>query len=264
MNAPILAFDIETIPDVKMLRCMHDFADEIDDTEVVQMAQRLQRQEKDSDFFPLPLHQVAVISCMLRRFDTDDEALKIFSLTAPEYDEASAIEMFFKIIEKYTPQLVSWNGGGFDLPVLNYRAMQHGIVARSYWCTRGSDAGGDKFRWNNYTSRYHERHLDLMDVLGMYQPRGWAQLDTVAQLCGLPGKIGVGGAGVWGAWQNGRQDDVRDYCENDALLTYLLYLRFQCFRGENTDVNAEEKRVRAHLQQDKERWQEFLSQWSDN
>ena len=92
------------------------------------------------------------------------------------------------------PQLVSWNGGGFDLPVLHYRGLRHGVVAGKYW-----DMGDDdrEFKYNNYISRYHLRHLDLMDLLAMYQPRANAPLDAMAKLCGFPGKLGMDGSQVY-------------------------------------------------------------------
>lgn len=89
------------------------------------------------------------------------------------------------MIEKYTPPLVSWNGGGFDLPVLHYRALVNGIAAPRYWNLGQDDRG---FKFNNYISRYHMRHIDLMDVLAMYQARANAPLDALAKLCGFPGK----------------------------------------------------------------------------
>ena len=123
---------------------------------------------------------------------------------------------------------MSWNGGGFDLPVLHYRGMLHGVHAARYW-----DQGEDdrEFKWNNYISRYHARHLDLMDLLAMYQPRGAAPLDQIAQLLGFPGKIGLDGAQVWQAWQDGKIAQIRSYCEADVANTYLVYLRFQLMRG---------------------------------
>ena len=88
---------------------------------------------------------------------------------------------------------MSWNGGGFDLPVLNYRALIHGVTAAKYW-----DWGDDdrEFKFNSYLGRYHTRHLDLMDVLAMYQPRASAGLDAMARLCGFPGKLGMDGSEV--------------------------------------------------------------------
>jgi predicted PolB exonuclease-like 3'-5' exonuclease len=157
---------------------------------------------------------------------------------------------------------VSWNGGGFDLPVLSYRAMLCGSRATKYW-----DQGEDDrdFRFNNYVSRYHARHLDLMDILAMYQPRNNAPLDDVAQLAGLPGKIGVGGAQVWAAYQDGKIAEIRDYCEADTANTYLLYLRFQLLRGVLTAEQHKKEcaLLRAALEKLKgAHWREFLSRWS--
>ncbi len=78
--------------------------------------------------------------------------------------EKELIERFYDGIDRFTPNLVSWNGG-FDLPVLHYRALKHGVPGRRYWETGNEDTS---FKWNNYLSRYHQRHLDLMDVLAMY------------------------------------------------------------------------------------------------
>lgn len=251
---PILAFDIETIPDAQGLRLLRGLGDDLSDADVVEMAQRLLRQEKNSDFMPHHLHKIVTISCVLRR-QTDNDPLIIFSLPTTGDDEADTIRQFFRAIEKYQPILVSWNGGGFDLPVLHYRAMKHGITAATYWQV------GDK--WENYRSRYGKRHTDLMDKLGIYQPRAWAPLDEFAKLCGLPGKIGVGGDGVWRAWQDGKREDIRRYCENDALLTYLLYWRFQQFRGER-GADAEWALARRYLREHPEtHWRDFVSAWDN-
>jgi predicted PolB exonuclease-like 3'-5' exonuclease len=121
------------------------------------------------------------------------------------------------------------------------------------------------FRYNNYVSRYHARHLDLMDVLAMYQPRNNAPLDEVAQIAGLPGKIGVGGAKVWEAWLAGESAKVRDYCEVDTVNTYLLYLRYQLLRGvfSREVLGKEQAILKTYLQgQDKPHWREFLKLWN--
>src|SRR5512134_3128592 len=221
---PILAFDIESIPDCAGIRQLYGLPEDLPDGEVAEIAFQKRRTQTGSDFLPPQLQRVVVISCVLR----EDAGLKVFSLGEPEATEASAIQRFYDGIEKLVPQLVSWNGGGFDLPVLNYRALIHGLAAAKFW-----DQGEDDrdFRFNSYVSRYHARHLDLMDVLAMYQPRNNAPLDDVAQLAGLPGKIGIGGAHVWSAYQAGKLAEIRDYCEADTANTYLLYLRFQRLRG---------------------------------
>lgn len=259
---PVLAFDIETIPDTAALRRLHNLPHSLSDAEVADISERLLRQTRGGDFFPLHLQRVVCISCVLRQFERQGSSpaaagkpLKIFTLPHKrEEDEAEAIKTFFALLEKYHPVIVSWNGGGFDLPVLHYRAMFHRIAAPHYWRADG------EYKWDNYTNRFHERHTDLMDVLSAYQLRAAARLNEVAVLCGLPGKIGSGG-GVWRAWQNGDIAGIRRYCEVDALLTYLLYARFQHFRG-RADSAQEEQFIRDCLESEQPRWQEFLSQWT--
>jgi hypothetical protein len=172
------------------------------------------------------------------------------------------LSSFFKTIERYTPKLISWNGSGFDLPVLHYRTLIHGIAAPRYW-----DMGEDDkdFRYNNYLSRYHTRHLDLMDVLAKYNGRGNAPLDDLAKLCGFPGKLGMDGSQVWDAWSNGRANEVRAYCETDVVNTWLVYCRFRLIRGELDQIayQAEVDLVRSTLQASAEpHWAEYLAAWS--
>ena len=266
-DAPVLAFDMETVPDAAGVRALLGLPDSVSDADAAETALRLRRQStgRADAFLPLPLHRVAVISCVLRTGAPaeDEDALKIFSLCEPRYDEKSAVDMFFKVVEKYTPQLVSWNGGGFDLPVLHYRAMALGVSARRYWQADGADARGEKFHYNKYTARYHDRHLDLMDSLAMHQPSAFAKLDDAARLCGLPGKIGVGGAGVWDAFRAGRLDEIRQYCEADAMLTYLLFARFQRFRGlwSAERLRMECDLARGRLAAEGGFWEEFLEKW---
>ncbi len=258
---PVLAFDIETLPDVGGLRRLHGLDATLSDDEVAELAFQQRRAASGNDFLPLHLQRVAVISCVLR-FGKD---FRVWSLAEPEQGEAEIIQRFFDGIEKFTPQIVSWNGGGFDLPVLHYRGLMHGVVAPRYWDLGDGDYSDSReFKWNNYISRYHTRHLDLMDLLAMYQPRASVPLDELARLIGFPGKLGMDGSKVWGAWQAGRSAEIRDYCETDALNTYLVSVCFRRMRGEMARVEYENEMafVRAELARiDKPHWREFLAAW---
>jgi predicted PolB exonuclease-like 3'-5' exonuclease len=253
--APVLAFDIETVPDIAGIRLLHTLPDDLPDHEVAEVAFQKRRAQTGSDFLGPQLHKVVVIGCVLR----EAESIKVFSLA--EASEKDTLQRFYDGIEKLVPNLVSWNGGGFDLPVLNYRALALGVVAPKFW-DQGED---DKdFRWNSYLGRYHARHLDLMDVLAMYQPRNNAPLDDVARLAGFPGKVGVGGAQVWSAFQAGKLAEIRAYCEADTANTYLLYLRFQQLRGALTAEQYRKECALLHAVLDKRpepHWREFLSLW---
>lgn len=255
--ANTLVFDIETVPDVEGGRRLYGLGD-LDDDGVVQAMRHLRSQETDgSDFQRHHLHRIVAISVLLER----GEAVSLFTLGEPEEDEVGAIRRFFEGIERFTPVLVSWNGGGFDLPVLHYRALLHGIAAPRYWETGDEDR---EFRWNNYLSRFHWRHLDLMDVLAGFSPRASAPLDEIATLLGLPGKMGMHGSKVWDAYRAGAINAIRDYCETDVLNTYLVYLRFERMRGRLTESawHSRCSGLRDSLQEMKRpHLDEFLSRW---
>ncbi len=261
---PVLVFDIETIPDIVGLRALHGLPAELPDVEVAELAFQRQRAKNGSDFLPHYLQRVAVISCVMR----GDDGFKVWSLAEPKLDEAEIIQRFYHGIEKYTPQLVSWNGGGFDLPVLHYRGLMHNAVAPRYWDMGEGDFRDSRdFKWNNYIGRYHTRHLDLMDLLAMYQPRANAPLDELAKLMGLPGKLGMDGGAVWSAYLAGQIDDIRDYCETDVVNTYLVYLRFQQLRGHLTreEHAAEVALVREQIAALKlPHWEAFLAAWGES
>ena len=254
---PVLVFDIETVPDTDGLRRLHGLGSAVADDQVAEMAFQQRRQASGSDFLPHHVQRVVAISCALR----EGEHFRVWSLGTPEDGEGELIRRFFEGIEKYTPQLVSWNGGGFDLPVLHYRALVHSISAPRYW-----DLGEDdrEFKWNNYISRYHTRHLDLMDLMALYQPRAYVPLDEMAQLCGFPGKLGMDGSKVWEAFRDGELAAIRNYCETDVANTYLVFLRFQLMRGHLSPERYGEEcaLVRGQLAKiEAPHWREFLAAW---
>jgi predicted PolB exonuclease-like 3'-5' exonuclease len=254
---PILVFDIETVPDIDGIRRLNNVDPSLPDAEVHAWFAQQRRAATGSDFAPIYLQKVVAIACALRRNDD----LRVWSVGEASETEADLIRRFFEGVEKLTPQLVSWNGGGFDLPVLHHRALIHGVTAPRYWDWGDEDRD---FKYNNYLSRYHTRHIDLMDVLAGFQPRASAGLDAMAKLCGFAGKIGIGGAEVANAIAAGRIDEVRSYCECDVMNTYLLFQRFRLMRGEltageyATEISLARERLGAI---DAPHWREFLAAW---
>lgn len=260
MSWPVLVFDIESIPDVAGLRLLRDAPAESSDQEVYEAWVEERKVKGQSDFAPLHLQRVLVISCVFRNAD----GLRIHSFVdRDDASEARVIQNFYNSIDKHVPQLVSWNGGGFDLPVLHWRGLRHGVVADKYW-----DLGDDdrEFKWNNYISRYHMRHLDLMDLLAMYQPRATAPMDAMAKLCGFPGKLGMDGSQVFQAYREGKLEEIRRYCETDVMNTYLLYCRYQKMRGGLKEAEYEQeivlvKNALAELAGAESHWREYLDAW---
>lgn len=255
--APVLTFDLETVPDVEGIRKLRPQWAGLDDRAVASQAMAERRERTGNDFLPLHLHRVLAIGCAFR----DESGFRVRSLGSAGDGEARLIGDFFRLVDRYAPQLVSWNGGGFDLPVLQYRALMHGVTARRYW-----DQGEDdrEARFSNYVNRYHLRHVDLMDVLSRYQPRAAAPLDEVARLAGFAGKLGMDGSQVWDAYCDGQIERIRAYCETDVVNTYLLYCRFRLMRGQLDlpGYQSELDLVRDALATAAgAAWQEFLAAW---
>jgi len=237
-------FDIETVPDVEFGRRYWDL-EGLPDEDVATAMMFKRQQQTGSDFLPLHLQRIVAISVTFRTANT----FKVWTLGDEDSDEAEIVQRFYDGIERYTPDLVSWNGGGFDLPVLHYRALKHKIQAPRYWETGENDRD---FKWNNYMSRFHWRHIDLMDVLAGFQPRGRASLDQMATLLGFPGKLGMSGDKVWDKFKEG------------VLNTWLCFLRFEFMRGnlDQAELDRECTLVRATLKSmDQPHLNEFLAAW---
>jgi predicted PolB exonuclease-like 3'-5' exonuclease len=234
----LLAFDIETIPD--------------------------ERHHTGEKFPKLLFHQVVAISFVEVALKVKDglevhELQQIRSGGEATFFEQQLLEGFFQYVEKRKPRLVTFNGRSFDLPVLKYRAMLHGISAP--WLNQGES------RFENYGYRYSsDWHCDLMDVMADYGASTSAKLDEISRLFGFPGKFGIDGSQVAQVYAEGGIKDIRDYCETDALNTYLVYLRYALFRG-SIDRNGYnraiaylltyiegQKRERPHLGEFQEAW----------
>lgn len=268
MSWPVLVFDIETIPDVAGLRKLQVFDTQLTDAQVHASWVQSRVAQGKSDFMPLYLQRVLCISAVFR----NAEGLRVHSFVDKDsasgaQGEGKIIQQFFGTLEKHVPQLVSWNGGGFDLPVLQQRGLIHGINASKYWdMGEGGDHDSREFKWNNYVSRYHLRHLDLMDLLAAYQPKANAPLDAMAKLAGFPGKLGMDGSKVYESYLAGGLEDIRRYCETDVMNTYLLYARFQKMRGGLTDKEYEVeidfvKNALTALSPTEPHWDEYLKAW---
>ena len=251
-----LVFDIETVPDVAFGRRLYDLG-ELPDEQVAKAMFARRRQGSGGEFLPLEQQRVVAISCALRKGDS----FALWSVGEPGSSEGELVQRFFDGIAKLSPDLVSWNGAGFDLPVLNCRALLWGVQAGRFWETGEADT---EFRYNNYLQRYHWRHTDLMDVLSGFMPRNRVSLANMALLLKLPGKLGFSGDQVWDAYQRGDLPGIRRYCETDVLNTYLIYLRFERLRGRLTVAahDAEVARLRDWLAASAEpHLRQFLAAW---
>jgi predicted PolB exonuclease-like 3'-5' exonuclease len=213
-----IVFDIETRIDKTLLRDTMFPGQALSDEEAHRRARAALSEQTGNDFLPLTYHvPVSIVTGHVR----GDHVLQNIDVArADERGEAGLVREFWHRLEAFEGTLVSFNGRGFDLPVLELQALRWGCSAPKYFNQR------DGFR-----ARYG-RHYDLYDFLtnsGATRLRGG--LDLLAKLAGLPGKSGVAGADVQGLWEAGRFDEIHAYCRRDVIQTYYLFLHVELLRG---------------------------------
>ena len=159
------------------------------------------------------------------------------------------MQRFFDGLERYTPDARVVERLGLRPARAELSRAEHGVSAARYW-----EVGETRSRLPLQqlsrplplaARRSHGRAVGLRRE----QPR---VARHVAQLIGLPGKLGISGADVWSAYQRGELAAIRNYCETDVLNTYLIYLRFQLLRGEldpKQHTRGELQQVEAKLEQ---------------
>src|SRR5215475_12555836 len=201
-----IVWDLETVPDLPAAARMLGLGD----------APREEVRAALGPGFPKhPLHKIACIRALIAT--RQPEGWRVDALGAPhmgERPEAKLISDFIEKIGRLRPQLITFNGHSFDLPVLRYRAMVNRISA----------AG---LHVRPYFHRYAEDAVDLCDALASYGPAAKVKLDELSKILGFVGKPeGVDGSRVEGMILDGRIEEVSEYCESDVLNTYQVWLSY--------------------------------------
>jgi predicted PolB exonuclease-like 3'-5' exonuclease len=178
------------------------------------------------DKFPKHIyHSIVCIGALVAHRGNDCWAVDV--LGAPHVGERSEKELVQAFVDKIAelkPQLVTFNGNSFDLPVLRYRAMTHSIAAP------GLSA-------RPYFNRYTDDAIDLCDVLSSFAPQAKTRLHEVCKVMGMAGKpSGTDGGEVALYFLEGKVKEIADYCETDIVNTYRLWLRYELFRGALTPI----------------------------
>jgi predicted PolB exonuclease-like 3'-5' exonuclease len=208
----VIVWDIETVPDLKGFAAANGHVGKSDDEIRAAMG----------DKFPKHIyHSIVCIGALIARRDNGGP-WTVDALGAPhvgERPETALIASFVDRIAELSPQLVTFNGSSFDLPVLRYRAMVHGVAAPG-------------LSLRPYFHRYTEDAVDLCDVLSSFSPQGKATLHEMCRVMGLPGKPdAMSGSEVEKYYRDGRIREIAEYCETDVVNTYRVWLRYEMFRG---------------------------------
>jgi hypothetical protein len=249
----VFAFKIATVPDVELGKLLYDLHD-LSDEDVMRVMRAKQREQAGAgDELALHMQRITAVSALYR----NERTLKVWSLGEVRSSEKQIIRHFFAGIEKYIPTLVSWNGGCYDLPVMHYRALKHGISSKVYWDTGSHD---ESLPGQNYHGRFYSRHLDMRDILSGHNQPGLAPLDDIAVLLGLPATEVVSDPDVIDI------NLIRQRCEHDVLNTWLIYLHWLHMTAalDDTGLTSERQLVQESLlQENQPHLTEYLKRWNE-
>lgn len=230
MSFPLVIFDIETVPCLETARAMYPEIGLItDDVEAINALKLIREKETGREFLRLPMQKVICISFVWVENGTP------LIRTLKGDDEKHLLSTFVRMFEK-KPIIGGWNTQGFDLPVLLYRMAKHGINANAIF------GFGNKNQ--DYTHKFCDRHIDLMDKFSFGQYGNKQSLDCMASLLGFAGKGDITGADVLALHQAGEWDKIAIYCESDVINTYLVYLAWLRLSGQAGVVNADQDQAK--------------------
>lgn len=263
MGKTVAALDTETVPDVELARLVNDELRDKTDEEVIEWIGEF----KGRDGFPKPMyHRIVSFSISFWELNHGFKTIRLGKMTDKGRDEKSILDQFGTFLNSKggSPycRIVSFNGTSFDIPVIAQRAMRHGTNLALLW-----DQGQHNrdAKWNNYVNRYQDAHTDLMDTLAFFNGGNRFSLNDLCVHCGLPGKIGVGGASVLETFNAGKYDEIDDYCDIDTILTFLCYVQFARTQGMPEKYCEEmEDNVRDFLRNNDNNplFAELLSEWN--
>ena len=227
----LFIFDIETIPDEEAAINLLNISENATKSEKREALKNYHLEITDgkNDFLRQPFHKVVAISFLeadIIRENGEEryELTNIKSGGTAESSEEDLIKGFFNYLKRKTPRFVSFNGRTFDFPVLKYRAMKYRVSAP--WLYKIGD------KWNNYSQRYSlDWHCDLLEAFSDFGASSRIKMNEICSILNLPGKTGIDGSKVMDYFDQGKIEDIRNYCESDVINTYLLYLHYQHFTG---------------------------------
>jgi 3'-5' exonuclease len=231
MEQPIkpayLIFDVEAVADGALISKVRYPQEKLEPAAAIaRYREELTLERGDGKDF-IPHTFMLPISVAIGKVDAQMRLMDLTTLDTPAYRPHVITKKFWQGWVHYDrPTLVTFNGRGYDLPLLELAAFRYGLSLPS---------------WFNYESKSFEQarnrfnmdvHLDLHDVISNYGAvRLTGGLNLMASLIGKPGKSGMDGSQVQDMYHAGKVQEINDYCRCDVLDTYFMFLRTQVLMG---------------------------------
>jgi predicted PolB exonuclease-like 3'-5' exonuclease len=261
-NVRYLVFDVESVADPELVSKLRYPGEGLDGPEAVQRYRDELMEKYGSDFIPYTFQ--VPISVVVGKLGADFRLIDLVVLDEPEYRPHVIAEHFWRGWEAYRrPTFVSFNGRGFDLPLLELAAFRFGLNLGTWFAVGAKTYEQPRNRYNA------SAHIDLCELLTNFgATRFTGGLNLAANLLGKPGKMDVQGDMVQDMFDAGRLPEVNDYCRCDVLDTYFVFLRTRVVLGQLTldqeqEIIGETKTWLEQRASDQEAYALYLQKWGD-
>jgi 3'-5' exonuclease len=223
-----LVFDVESVADAALVAKLRYGAEALEPAVAVRRYRDELMEKHDSDFIPYSFQMP--VSVVVGKVTADFKLDDVVVLDEPQFRPHVITENFWRGWEKYRrPTLVSFNGRGFDIPLLELSAFRYGISVPGWFQGGGKAFDQPRNRFNSAA------HLDLCELLTNFgATRFTGGLNLAANVLGKPGKMDVQGDMVQDMYDAGRLAEINDYCRCDVLDTYFVFLRTRVLTGQIT------------------------------
>lgn len=255
-----IVFDVESVPDAKLIKAVKYPNEPYTEDEAVEELRKhiLKLSNGNSDFIPATFH--FPVSVCIAKVREDFTLQDLVSLDEPNFRARDMTRLFWHGIENLYDHasFVTFNGRGFDIPLLELMAYRYGIPVKRHF----KDKFGGRYRFGT-------KHLDMQDILSNYGAIHMAGgLNLLAKVIGKPGKMGTSGADVHAMYKEGKLQEISDYCMHDVLDTYFVFLRSRVVTGEITAKREKEIEAQARIFVENNAvrihaLQEYLDNWKD-
>ena len=223
-----LIFDIETVGDGDLIQKVRYPYENLTPREAVTKYRRQLMEETGKDVLPGTF--VLPVSVAIAKVAADYRLTELTVLDAPAFRPQEIVRRFWQGWQHYDrPTLVSFNGRGYDMPIMELAAYRFGLSVPAWFNVDSKSFEQSRNRYN------HDAHLDLQDLLtnfGAFRMSGG--LNLLASLINKPGKSGIDGSQVQDMYWNGQVEQINDYCRCDVLDTYFVFLRSRVLIGRLT------------------------------
>ena len=257
-----LIFDIESVADAPLVCKLRYAGQSIEPAEAVRRYRAELMEKYENDFIPYTFQ--IPISVAVGKVTGDFRLTDVVVLDEPQFRPHVITENFWRGWEKYQrPTLVSFNGRGFDVPLLELAAFRFGLSVPGWFQPTAKGSEQPRSRYNT------SAHIDLCELLTNFgSTRFQGGLNLAANLLGKPGKTDVHGNMVQDMYDAGRLAEINDYCRCDVLDTYFVFLRSRVLFGQLT-LEREQQIVaetKDWLQQKADQamaFRHYLDHWGD-